>query len=74
VRHDGDALQCPGSKREVELLLHEIDMPIGEDELQPHLRMSRETFRDDLAEQRLRERHRRRHAQSPGRILEWIIA
>jgi hypothetical protein len=44
-------------------------MPIGEDELQPHLGMPRETFRDDLAEQRLRERYRRRHAQSPSRIL-----
>src|SRR3979411_2233766 len=44
-------------------------MPIGQDELQPYLRMPRETFRDDLAERRLRKRHRRRHAQSPGRIL-----
>ena len=41
-------------------------MPIGEDELQLHLRIPRETFRDDLAEQSLGERHRRRHAQSPG--------
>jgi len=48
--HDGGVLQRPRSKREVELLLHEIHMPIGENELQPHLRMSRETFRDDLAE------------------------
>jgi hypothetical protein len=50
MRHDGGVLEGPRSKREVELLLHEIHMPIGENELQPHLRMSREAFRDDLAE------------------------
>jgi hypothetical protein len=49
------SFSVPLSKRDVELLLHEIHMPIGEDELQPHLPVSRETFRDDLAEQRLRE-------------------
>src|ERR1700722_8094500 len=45
VRHDPSFLPRPPSKREVELLLHEIHMPIGEDELQPHLRMPRQTFR-----------------------------
>ena len=69
VRHDGGVPQRPRSKRQVELLLHEIHVPIGEDEFQPHLRMPRETFGDGFAEQRLRERHRRRHSQSPGGVL-----
>src|SRR4029077_2516839 len=50
VCHDGGVLQGPRSKGEVELLLHEIHMPIGENELQSHLRMSRQAFRDDLGE------------------------
>ncbi len=69
MRHEGGVLQRARAEREVELLLHELNVSVGEHQLDAHVGMPRETLRDNLAEKPLAEGHRRRHAQSSGGLL-----
>ncbi len=69
VRHEGGVLQRARAEREVELLLHELHLPVREHQLDAHLGMPRETLRDNVTEKPLAQRYRCRHAQSSGRLL-----
>jgi hypothetical protein len=53
VRHEGGVLQRARAEPEVELLLHELHQPVREHQLDAHLGMPRETFRDNVTEQPL---------------------
>jgi hypothetical protein len=53
VRHEGGILEVARAEREVELLLHEIHLPVREHQLDAHLGMPRETLRDNVTEKPL---------------------